>query len=65
MDDNSPVKTTTATVVVNVNRGNRLPIAEANGPYDIEENHGVTLDATGSSDPDTVCGDSIARWSGT
>jgi PKD repeat protein len=60
-DDNSPAKTKTTTVTVNVNQGNRPPIAEANGPYDIEENHGATLSAAGSSDPDVLCGDRIAK----
>ena len=31
---------------------NRLPIANANGPYVVDEGRFITLDATGSSDPD-------------
>ncbi len=33
-------------------RSNQSPVAEANGPYTIPEGGSVTLDGTGSSDPD-------------
>ena len=32
---------------------NRPPVAEANGPYNVPEGGSVTLDGTGSSDPDS------------
>jgi hypothetical protein len=33
-------------------QGNRPPVAEANGPYTVAEGSSVTLDGSGSSDPD-------------
>ena len=33
-------------------RANRPPVAEANGPYTVSEGGSVTLDGTGSHDPD-------------
>lgn len=43
---------------------NGPPVADPNGPYEITEGEDLTLDASGSSDPDEDCGDSITeyRW---
>jgi len=43
---------------------NSPPVADANGPYSVDENDSVTLDASASSNPDDGCGDSIIdyRW---
>ena len=61
-DNNSPPKSATRTVQVNVDQGNRSPIASAGGPYAIEENQGVSLDGSGSVEPDAACGDSIVKY---
>jgi PKD repeat protein len=61
-DDNVPAKTASTTTVVNVNQGNRAPIANAGGPYIADLDAGITLDASGSTDPDAACGDSIASY---
>ena len=54
--------TGSTTVQVNVNQGNRNPVAVPGGPYTIARTDGVTLDGRGSSDPDAACGDAVARW---
>jgi hypothetical protein len=44
---------------------NRVPVADANGPYVIDQGEGLTFDGSGSSDPDETdgCGDSISfEW---
>jgi len=41
---------------------NNPPIADADGPYFVPEGTPLTLDASGSSDPDATCGDSIVRY---
>jgi hypothetical protein len=41
---------------------NNPPIADANGPYTIDEGETVTLDASGSYDPDEAAGDSIISY---
>jgi hypothetical protein len=62
IDDNVPAKTSTVSTVVQVAGGNRPPQADAGGPYFGSFGSSVTLDATGSFDPDQ--GDAIAsyRW---
>ena len=42
---------------------NRLPSSNAGGPYVNCETGSVALDGTGSTDPDTACGDSVAVYS--
>ena len=61
-DDDSPPVTDIDTVVVDINQGNQAPIADANGPYDTLVGGDVTLDGTGSSDPDADCGDSVVGY---
>ncbi|HPM81747.1 MAG TPA: PKD domain-containing protein [Candidatus Anammoximicrobium sp.] len=61
-DDNTPAKTDLATQVINVNLGNLPPVADADGPYPVPEGSGLTLNASGSTDPNTSCGDSIVSW---
>jgi len=61
-DDNVPAKTDVATVVVDVNQGNQAPVADADGPYWIDIGANLTLDGSGSSDPDAGCGDSIVSY---
>ena len=59
-DSTGATATTSHTVVVN--QGDRAPIAEANGPYTVQQGKGVTLSAAGSSDPDNAYGDSIISY---
>jgi len=54
--------TDTASVMVEVNQGNLPPVASVGGPYAIEINDNLTLDASGSSDPNAGCGDSIVLY---
>ena len=63
-DDNVPPKTDLTTVVMDVSLGNLPPVADAGGPYTIAVGDDLTLDASGSSDPNTACGDRIVsyRW---
>ncbi|MCK5804731.1 MAG: PKD domain-containing protein, partial [Lentisphaeria bacterium] len=61
-DDNVPAKTDTAMVTVVVDQGNRPPVADAGGPYVVEEDQMLELDGSGSSDPDGGCGDSIVKY---
>jgi type VI secretion system secreted protein Hcp len=61
-DDNTPAKTDTATLVIDVNQGNHPPVADADGPYWVEIEQDLTLDGTTSFDPDDVAGDSIVSY---
>ncbi len=61
-DDNVPAKTDIATTVIAVDQGNRAPVADANGPYEVDLDTGLVLDGTGSSDPDVGYGDSIVSY---
>ena len=61
-DDNAPAKTDIATTTIAVNQGNQAPTADANGPYMINEGDPLTLDASGSSDPNEAAGDSIVSY---
>ena len=58
-DDNAPAKTDIATVMIDISLGNNPPVADANGPYVIDEGDDLQLDGSGSSDPDEAAGDSI------
>ena len=61
-DDNDPAKTDTATTIVDVNQGNRAPVANAGGAYIANLGEAITLDGTASSDPDAAAGDSIVSY---
>ncbi len=45
---------------VYVDEGNRAPVADTGGPYTARTGLAVTLDGSGSHDPDSACGDSIS-----
>jgi PKD repeat protein len=59
-DDASPPATATTTVTVTV--ANRPPTAIPGGPYLVEYGNDLSLDGSGSSDPDAPCGDSLAGF---
>lgn len=52
----------TSQQTIDVSLGNRAPVAVAGGPYTTQTTTAVTLNGSGSSDPDTGCGDSVARY---
>jgi hypothetical protein len=47
---------------VSIVLGQAPPVADADGPYIIDAGQGVTLDGSGSSDPNECCGDSIVQY---
>jgi hypothetical protein len=61
-DSNRVTSTAQASIVVD--QGNLPPIANANGPYSfVMGSSGLALDATGSSDPNATCGDTLVfEW---
>jgi hypothetical protein len=61
-DDNSPPLTDTDSVDVSVDLGNRVPIGNAGGAYISITGQDVSLNGSGSSDPDAGCGDSIVSY---
>lgn len=62
VDDNDPPKTAEASIVINVTIENHKPVADPGGPYEILAHMGVTLDASGSFDPDESCGDEVVEY---
>jgi PKD repeat protein len=62
-DNNGPPKSATTSSTINVNQGNRAPVAAPNGPYAVELGQGVTLDGGSSFDPDAALGDHIVSYS--
>ncbi len=58
-DNNTPPKTDLAVLLVNVNLGNLPPVADPGGDYLVDEGSGLTLDGSGSSDPNEGCGDTL------
>ena len=60
--EDSEGHTDTASVIVDVNQGNLPPVASVGGPYAIEASDSLTLDGSGSTDPDAACGDTIIRY---
>ncbi|HSA44851.1 MAG TPA: HYR domain-containing protein, partial [Bacteroidales bacterium] len=61
-DDNVPPKTSTVLQYINVNLGNSPPVAVAGGPYSGNCVCGLTLDGSGSYDPNENCGDEIMKY---
>jgi PKD repeat protein len=61
-DDNTPAKTDSTSLIIQINQGNRPPVADADGPYVLYEGGSITLDGSGSYDPDTAYGDSIVAY---
>lgn len=63
-DDDTPPVPAESFFDVFVDVGNNPPHADADGPYAIDEGMNLTLDGSGSYDPDTNCGDAIVsyRW---
>ncbi|MHC4235710.1 MAG: DNRLRE domain-containing protein, partial [Planctomycetota bacterium] len=61
-DDNVPAKTDTTSLVIDVDQGNMSPSADTGGPYVMDVGGGLTLDASGSFDPNVDCGDSIVLY---
>jgi PKD repeat protein len=50
------------TLTIQVNQGNLAPVAVPGGPYVVDQGSGVTLNGSGSSDPNAACGDSIVSY---
>jgi uncharacterized repeat protein (TIGR01451 family) len=61
-DDSTPPRTDTATVTISVSQGNTPPVASPGGPYSVPLGEEITLNGTGSSDPNASCGDSIVAY---
>ena len=61
-DDNDPAKTAESFFDVFVTLGNLPPVAVPGGPYSIEEGADLTLDGSGSTDPNASCGDRIVTY---
>jgi FG-GAP-like repeat/SprB repeat/Secretion system C-terminal sorting domain/IPT/TIG domain/PKD domain/FG-GAP repeat len=61
-DNSIPAKTAIHFMDVTVNQGNHPPIPNTGGPYTIKQGSMLTLDASNSSDPDSLCGDSITYF---
>ena len=61
-DDDTPPQTAESFFDVFVDVDNHPPVADADGPYAIDEGVDLILDASGSSDPDAGCGDSIVSY---
>jgi PKD repeat protein len=59
-DSNGNVGTTQFDL--NVNQGNRAPVASPGGPYTIVRGDALSLDGRASLDPDSACGDSIVEY---
>jgi hypothetical protein len=62
IDDNNPPKTDEDTVDITVTFPNAAPIANANGAYVTDLGLGITVNGSGSSDPDAGTGDSIVSY---
>ncbi|MFN3198759.1 MAG: PKD domain-containing protein [Bradymonadia bacterium] len=55
-------RTDEITIDIAVSAGNLPPVGETNGPYEMELGDDLTLDASGSGDPDSACGDSVVTY---
>ncbi|MDP2728906.1 MAG: hypothetical protein Q8O55_00260 [Dehalococcoidales bacterium] len=58
-----PPKTDTESTIIQVNQGNLPPVANPGGPYVVDLDNPITLDGSGSSDPNAAAGDSIVSYS--
>ncbi|MBK7393685.1 MAG: VCBS repeat-containing protein [Chloracidobacterium sp.] len=61
-DNNVPAKTDFITHQVTVNQGNQPPVSVPGGPYSTIYGNGVVLNGSGSTDPNSGCGDSIFSY---
>jgi hypothetical protein len=52
----------TRTVGISITAANRIPVADAGGPYQVEAGSNLSVDARGSFDPDTAQGDEIVDY---
>lgn len=61
-DNNSPCKTSIATVAIAVNQGNLAPVAHPGGPYTLNAGSQLTVDGSASWDPNAAAGDRIVSY---
>lgn len=61
-EDSVPALTGVATISEIVSQGNHAPVANAGGPYTFQAGSVLTLNGTGSFDPDMSAGDSIISY---
>jgi hypothetical protein len=61
-DDDTPPGSDALTVTVNVNQGNRAPVADSGGPYGIPTGTSLPLNGSASTEPDGGYGDSIVTY---
>lgn len=61
-NDAEPAESDWTTTTVNVNQGNNAPTADPGGPYFLPLGQMLTLDGSGSTDPDEAAGDSVVAW---
>ena len=61
-DNNVSPKSASASTMIQVTAGNHAPVADSGEPYRVELGAGVTLDGSGSLDPDAAAGDSIVSY---
>ncbi len=64
-DSNSPAKTDTASITVDVSEGNQAPKAVFSLPAKILAGSGITLNGSASYDPDAAAGDAIETYAWT
>jgi len=62
IDDNAPPRSDTAPLNLEVQQGNRAPVAVPGGPYSLDIGADLTLDGSGSYDPDAAAGDQIVAY---
>jgi hypothetical protein len=64
-DNNSPARTATTSIAITVSEGNLAPHADVSAPASIKKGEGITLDGSGSFDPDATFGDAIVSYAWT
>ncbi len=62
VDNNTPPRTDSASVLVRVDQGNQAPVAVPGGPYTLDQGQPLRLDASASYDPDTAFGDRVVEY---